>query len=165
MYPILISALVVGALVVAALSAALIADSGKLREFDLPEKHDREDIINASARLAVMPPSPHDIRGDILLARKYINRAFAVVGKKTASSAECDGYEKRFADNYSVLRNAVEKVSHSMSKLVRASSARRANIVELAENIVRSNAGITDKDLVRSCVNAFCAKTPHLPKA
>lgn len=160
MYPILISALVVGALVVAALSAALIADSGKLREFDLPEKHDREDIINASARLAVMPPSPHDIRGDILLARKYINRAFAVVGKKTASSAECDGYEKRFADNYSVLRNAVEKVSHSMSKLVRASSARRANIVELAENIVRSNAGITDKDLVRSCVNAFCAKTP-----
>ena len=70
MNPILILALVVSALVAAALSAALIADSRKTREFDLPEKHDREDIVNAAARLASMPAATRDIYGDISLARR-----------------------------------------------------------------------------------------------
>lgn len=160
MNPILILALVVSALVAAALSAALIADSRKTREFDLPEKHDREDIVNAAARLASMPAATRDIYGDISLARRYIKNAFRVIARKTASSAPCDGYEKRFADSYHILRDAVDTVRRNAARLARVASVRRANVIDLAEIIVSQNGGMTDKTLVRRCVNAFCVKTP-----
>lgn len=159
MYPILLISLVVAALVAAALSAALIADSGKVREFSLPEKSDRDDIVNQAARLAVMPPAVYDVRGDIALARKYINNAFRVIARKSASSTECNGYEKRFADNYSLIRAACDKAAETAARLARIAASRKANIVDLAETIVRQNAGVTDKELVRRCVNVFTART------
>lgn len=125
--------------------------------FDLPKKL-TENEIRAMVRSLCAPDEKGRAEREFALSEKYCRKAYSILIAKSERGEPLEDYERIFADSRMSVLRAAKEVRSAMPLLRRLPPRKEGGILSFAAVVARSYGGITDKDVISSCVAELGAK-------